>query len=338
MKIDSIYMEPFKTILIKSFKTANKKYNIRTGWYLKIESDNLVGIGEISPLNNFSPDYNLPIGEKINEIIDKIIIIMDDFSLDEYNHIIKNNLQNFPSVQFGFEIAIYDLLSKKNNLSLSKYWNINSLNKIYYNSVIDINSSILDINNVVKIKITTKSIEKNKRFFEKIFQKNEDVKLRLDFNGSLNLNKAKKWINELSNFKIEYIEQPLPSEQLIELSELRSYSKIPIAVDESITNLESAYQLIEKKSADIFIIKPMISGGYENSKKIVELGNNHNIKSIITTSLETEIGFLANLHIASALKINEHCGFSTWKFFTDKPPTYIKKNYINLSNQLGLGN
>ena len=124
----------------------------------------------------------------------------------------------------------------------------------------------------------------------------------------------------------------------MELADLCDFSNIPIAVDESITNLESAYKIIENNAADIFIIKPMISGGYFNSKKIIELANDNNIKSIITTSLETEIGFLANLHIASALNITEYCGFSTWKLFIDSPPKYVYDNYIQLPNKPGLGN
>ena len=174
-------------------------------------------------------------------------------------------------------------------------------------------------------------------FFEKIIKNHPNIKLRLDFNGSLNLNEAKKWINELSSFNIDYIEQPLPKEQILELSELHSFSKIPIAVDESIVNLDSAYKIIENNCADIFIVKPMISGGFINSKKIVELATKNNIKSIITTTLETEIGFLANAHIASALNITDYCGLSTWNLFLKNPPSYIIDNNIFISDKPGLG-
>ena len=336
MKIDSIYIEPFKTTFLEPFQAANKKYNFRKGWYLKIQSEKIIGIGEISPLQNYSPDYKLPVEKKINELIKNIKL--NNNNIDKVKKLIKNSLKDFPSIQFGIETAIYDLLSKKNNLPLSKYWNLKSTNKLNYNSIINMNSSLSNLSNIVKIKIISKSIKKNKLFFDKIFKKKSNIKLRLDFNGTLNLKDAKKWIKELSNFEIDYIEQPLPADQLAELSELRSYSNIPIAVDESITNLESAYKIIDNKSADVFIIKPMISGGYKNSKKIVELANKNNIRSVITTSLETEIGFLANFHIACALNISEYCGFSTWNIFTNKPPKYIKKNYITLSNKPGLGN
>ena len=59
--------------------------------------------------------------------------------------------------------------------------------------------------------------------------------------------------------------------------------------------------------------------GYLNTKKIVDIAEKNNIKSIITTTLESEIGFLANVHIAAALNIKEYCGFSTWNLFFKNP-------------------
>ena len=334
MKIDCIEIQSYNTPLIQPFLNSNQEYNYRSGWYLKISSEGYKGIGEIAPLENFSLDYNYMIEKKIK----KLIQISIDFTLNEMYKYISKKLKKYPSIQFGFETAIYDILSKAKNLSLSKYWNEDSLDKVFYNSILNINQSVKKVNNVVKIKISSISIEKNKFFFDKIMNLNPNVKLRLDFNGSLNLKNSKKWVKELNNYNIDYIEQPLPKEQIVELADLCSFSNIPIAVDESITDLESAYNIIENNAADIFIIKPMIAGGYFNTKKIFELGYDNNIKSIITTSLETEVGFLANIHIASALNIIEYCGFSTWNLFIENPPKYVYDNYIQLPNKSGLGN
>ena len=65
--------------------------------------------------------------------------------------------------------------------------------------------------------------------------------------------------------------------ELDRLSELREHSNIPIAVDESLTDLKSAYKIINKKAADVFIIKPMLSGGYKESKRIYNLAKQENI-------------------------------------------------------------
>ena len=79
MKIDSIEIQSYRTSFIQPFITSNQKYNYRSGWYLKISSEGYQGIGEIAPLENFSPDYNYLIEKKIT----KIIQLSSDFSLDE---------------------------------------------------------------------------------------------------------------------------------------------------------------------------------------------------------------------------------------------------------------
>ena len=333
MKIDSIIIEPFNIQMLKPFEMFNQKYFVRTGWYVKIKCENLIGHGEIAPLDGYSPDHNLYVKDKIKNIF-KNLNGLDLISLKDF---IYEKFKNYPSIQFGFETAVYDLLSKKKMIPMSQYLNQKSLKKIFSNSNLNINSDIKQLNDIVKIKITSLELDRYKLFFDKILNKFSNLKFRLDFNEILNLKEAKMWVKELSDYNIQYIEQPLPKEQVLELSDLKNYSKIPIAVDESITCLDSAYRMIENNCADIFIIKPMISGGYLNTKKIVDVAEKNNIKSIITTTLESEIGFLANVHIAAALNIKEYCGFSTWNLFFKNPPSYIVNNNVVISNKPGLG-
>ena len=107
MKIDSIEIQSYRTSFIQPFINSNQEYNYRSGWYLIINSEGYKGIGEISPLQNFSPDFNYSIEKKIK----KLIQISSDINLDEMKKYISNELQFFPSIQFGFETAIYDILS-----------------------------------------------------------------------------------------------------------------------------------------------------------------------------------------------------------------------------------
>ena len=81
----------------------------------------------------------------------------------------------------------------------------------------------------------------------------------------------------------------------------------------------------------------MISGGYRNTKEISDLGKMENIRTIITSALETNIGLMANYHIASALEISEHCGLSTWKMYGKNPFIKTNSDKIKISEIPGLG-
>ena len=67
---------------------------------------------------------------------------------------------------------------------------------------------------------------------------NPEVKFRIDINGQFDLVKAIRFCKSMEQFNIEYIEQPLPKEELEDLSGLRMHTEIPIAVDESLTDYE----------------------------------------------------------------------------------------------------
>ena len=82
----------------------------------------------------------------------------------------------------------------------------------------------------------------------------------------------------------------------------------------------------------------MISGGFTECKKIIDLAKTEKIKTIITTSLETNIGRTACLHLAAANEITESCGLSTGALFNEdtKAPA-IKNGMIQIPDIPGVG-
>ena len=129
----------------------------------------------------------------------------------------------------------------------------------------------------------------------------------------------------MEKFNIDYIEQPLPAEALEDLAELRYHTDIPIAVDESLTDFQSAEKIIEEQAADVFIIKPRVSGGFTECKKIINLARKENIRTVITSSFETAIGRSACLHLTAANEITEVCGLATGCLLSeDKPSSLIQ--------------
>ena len=142
----------------------------------------------------------------------------------------------------------------------------------------------------------------------------------------------------MENFNIEYIEQPLPKNQLDDMCELRFHTDIPIAADESITNLKSAEQIIDKQAADVFIIKPTMIGSYKQIESIINLARAEGIKPIITSLFENIVGVSACAHLASANKIHDACGLATLDLFNNNfQEISIKKGQMEIAQKNGLG-
>ena len=101
MIIDTIHLKSFKIKLYNDFKTSKKTYDFRSGWYVILVSENHKGIGEISPLKKYSPDYDKPILEKINFIINELNLIKKDFDTDYYMELLNYHLTNDPHIATG---------------------------------------------------------------------------------------------------------------------------------------------------------------------------------------------------------------------------------------------
>ena len=336
MNISQFIVKPYSIPFIKPLQTAGKTYTHREGVWLQLQWEDYVGVGEAAPLNEFSREnvkevhYAL---EGFHQAIDG-----ENFDSEDLLALLNIYTENIPSARFGLETAIFDLLSQKAGKPLALYLNPDVHTEIAVNGITGIHMPG-DGFKVMKVKVGFRNL------FDEIDQMvlltksfGEDISFRLDANGAFDLPQAIRFCKEMEAFNIDYIEQPLSADELVDLAELSYHTKIPIALDESLTDLSSAEKIIEKQAANVFIIKPMVSGGFSESKKIIQLAKEENIRTVITSSLETVIGRMACLHLAAANEITEACGLSTGDFFSeDKPTNPIQDGMLSLLNTPGMG-
>ena len=338
MNIKKIESHPYRLKCKKPFKTAKAIYENRDGFILKVHSDSFTGIGEVSPLEGFSIEslqecyYAL---EAINQTINNI----GNIERDDLFNIFDLHSMNMPSLLFGLETAIFDILSQESKLPLSKYLNNNSSNILKVNGIHGLHNPN-DGFDIIKIKLGYKNIYDDIKKMEELSDiYGEKVKFRIDVNGKLDLVKAIRFCKSMEKFNIDYIEQPIALDNFEDLSELRLHTGIKIAVDESIVDISSAYKLIDNQCVDIFIIKPMRLGKYSTINKIIEIAQENEIECIITNMFDSAINRMACIHFALSNNISNECGISADNLFDSdlgKTPN-IKNGKITINDSSGLG-
>ena len=336
MKISHFEVIPYSIPFIKPLQTAGETYTHREGIWLKLQSEKFTGFGEAAPLSGFSREtlkevhYAL---EGFHQAIEG-----ENFESDELFSLIEVHSQNIPSVRFSLETAIYDILAKEAELPLAKYCNPSAKTEIPVNGMTGVHFPG-DGFSIIKVKVGFRNIFdeiENMEYLTKSF--GEDIQFRLDANGAFDLPKAIRFCKGMEKFNIDYIEQPLPANNLEDLAELTYHTEISIAVDESLTDFTSAEKIINEQAAQVFVIKPMASGGFTECEKIIHLAQAETIRTVITSSLETSIGRAACLHLVLANEITEVCGLATGCLLSeDKPLSPILGGKIGLSESLGLG-
>ena len=336
MMINQFEVTPYSIPFVKPLQTAKGTYTHREGVWLKLQWEDIMGSGEAAPLQEFSHE-NL---KEVNYALEGFhqTIEGESYDSDDLQSLIEIHTQDIPSARFALETAVYDLLAQRSNNNIAKFLNPN------YRSIITVNG-IAGLHlpgdgfKVIKVKMGFRSIFDEIENMEHLTQSyGEDVQFRLDLNAALDLPRAIRFCKEMEKFNIDYVEQPLAVDNLEDLAELRYHTNISIAVDESLTDYNSAERIIEMQAADVFILKPMVSGGFTECKKIIELVKSNNLRSVITSSLETSIGQTACLHLAAANEISEACGLATGDLLSEDTSQFsIEDGIASISNLPGLG-
>ena len=257
-----------------------------------------------------------------------------EYSVDLQELLLLSEVHGFeiPSVQFALDCAIYDLFSRSKKQALAEYLNSNYLKSININSIYSDRACIDKLDTqVLKIKINESNIFAIKEKLDKIIvDYPSKTKLRLDFNESLDLIRAIRIFKELEPYNIDNIEQPLDRKNIDDSHDLRMSVNIPIALDESVTSYESVKNIIQEGTADVIVIKPMLTGSFKEIGKIIDYCQSEGVRTIITSSFETSIAQSHIINLTASFRIKEHCGIFNIKLFEEDFLAPINQDQISL--------
>ena len=338
MIIDSIKISSYKIFFKKKYRNSKFCIKERNGWIISISSNDIIGYGDACPLDEFSNESY----EQAGYGLQGFKLAMDginDIDFEEALQLASAHGEMQPSVQFAIEIALYDLQSKLKNNSLHEFLNSKSskIIKVCKYSIDNLTSSS-EI--TLKIKMTDNNlfdqIDKIDRLIDKYDNK---IKLRLDFNESLDLPRAIRFCKMIEGKPIDYIEQPLPRDKFEDMYELSLHTETPLAADEMISNIDSLNRALEFECASVFILKPMLIGGILSCQKMIDIIKSESKRYNISSLLESNVGRLAYLNLCSAFNIEEESGIATDVFFKNDVCNFpdSKNGIIKIGNKLGIG-
>lgn len=113
------------------------------------------------------------------------------------------------------------------------------------------------------------------------------AKLRLDANGGLTLDAAKRWLGWCDRTaQIEFLEQPLPPDQFDQMLQLSQQFSTPIALDESVASIAQLQTCHTQGWKGIFVVKAAIAGSPLRLRRFVQT---HQLDVVWSSALETAI-------------------------------------------------
>ena len=149
-------------------------------------------------------------------------------------------------------------------------------------------------------------------------------------------------LQELDNYDLLMIEQPLAAGDLVDHAKLQRMLKTPICLDESITDLRDARHALELEACRIVNIKLGRVGGHESARAIQEFAGFQNIPVWCGGMLETGIGRAHNIAMSTLAGFTLPGDISAsaryWeKDIIDPPVTVSPQGKIQAPSGSGIG-
>jgi o-succinylbenzoate synthase len=299
----------FSLPLKKPFITASGSFNHRKGLLIHVRNDALSCWAEASPLPGLSQ-------ESLSDVITAAPQIVQCISEN------RNIIKGLPSLKFAADCILWKLYAGYLSnvfLPVSRKIPINMAYGIYGSTVSEVLRDVIRDYRLgyrtFKFKVGVDP-DSDESLISAVRQTFPDVNIRIDANCSWTFETAKMILNQWKKYHIEYCEEPVQRSDPEQLKELRISTGIPVAADESVRNTGDAGKLIRYRSVDYLILKPALIGAIENFINICELAASNNIKTVVTTSLESGVGRLWTCAMASVLKSRTAMGLATGFLFS----------------------
>lgn len=304
-------------------------------WFIKLEHNEKIGIGECGILRSLSFDDRPNYEEKLKWVVENIHLGKEK---------LWEELIEWPSIQFGIEQAFLSLESNNPFILFPSEFTrgeksiaINGLiwmgEESYMKEQID--EKIRAGFKCVKLKIGAIDFEKELGLLRYIRQHftPEDIELRVDANGGFSKSEALSKLSQLAELKLHSIEQPIKQKQHDSMSALCFNSLLPIALDEEligVTRYEDKVKLLDKIKPQYIILKPSLVGGIKGSMEWIKLAKDRNIGWWVTSALEGNIGLNAIAQWTYTLATELPQGLGTGALYTNnfESPLEVKNGEL----------
>jgi len=256
------------------------------------------GIGEAAPSQYYGESADTVI-QCLNKVKDQLGD--DPFQIESIlSRLDKKIARNF-SAKAAIDMALHDLVAKRLNIPLYQLLGLDGKIPL-------VTSYTIGIDTPEKMKEKTKQAKDFLVYKVKVGVENDmemvkavrevtDAKIRVDANAGWSAEEALEKINQLKEYEIEFVEQPVDPQDKAGLKKIKEKAETPIIIDE---------QLMTSKDIPDFVglcdginIKLAKCGGIREALRMIHVAKAHGLKVMLGCMIESSVGIAAAAHLGS---------------------------------------
>jgi o-succinylbenzoate synthase len=318
LRITRVWAVPYALPLCRPLRTAHETIAVRRGFVVWVrDNTGCWGAGEAAPLQGFGmesleecaaalsaweaalPGKEIPLPSEWSPQLPAVLGIIPDRT-------------HCPAARHGLECALVDLVSQAHGMPLARWLHPGAATTVSVNATLiavspeeaarEAEAAVRQGFGTLKLKAAVAGDDADVRRVAAVRRTvDAAVRLRVDANGGWSEQQARRMLERLAPYGIEYLEQPVPAQNLPALARLAADSPVPIAADEAVSTEAGALEVLRLRAARVLVLKPMALGGLLATLRIVRQASAAGIPAVLTTMLEGAYGRTAALHAAAAL-------------------------------------
>jgi galactonate dehydratase len=165
--------------------------------------------------------------------------------------------------------------------------------------------------------------------------------LAVDLHGRYDMATGKRVAKELEPFKLLFLEEPVPAENVDAMRDVRESTHTPICCGENVFLRHGFRTILEKRAADIIMPDIQKCGGLLESRKIADMAHTYYVP-FAPHCVVSPIGTMASCHVCAAvpnfLILEWHWiqRLELWKNFV-KEGEIIERGFVTIPERPGIG-
>jgi o-succinylbenzoate synthase len=346
MRIKSIRIAETDLLLKKPFQTARGPIESRRCLILAIEEQNgAIGLGEISPLPGFGTEDWDAAFEVIGKLQGRKDYPACGHTIEEFatwRERVGLFSITHPASCFGVECALLSIAAQLEEVNPPELLSSNPLDHIQVNALIgggepdevllEVKEAVKAGYTTVKLKVGEHSLREDLELLQVINERNPAVRVRLDANEAWPVAGTIAFLDVAAGFRLEYVEDPVPPEQMMELFTLSTPETFKIGLDEAARDVDEMAALLKavKRSSNVVVIlKPMRLGSFTALRDQAAAARSRSAAVVITGMFESSLGLSYEALCAGAFGSAKFAhGLGTASYLTgdmlDKPLNPVK--------------
>lgn len=283
-----------------TFTISRQSFNVKSSMIVELKDGDISGYGEASE----NPYYHKTLENMFNDLLNckDIIEQHNDITPEEFWNKIFPCLKEDMFALCALDLAYNDLYARKKGKKLYELWNYNIDNNPISNYTIGIDTIDKMVAKmketpwpIYKIKLGTKEdIE-----IVKELRKHTDAVFRIDANCAWTADETIKNAIELKKLGVEFLEQPLPVEDIKGARKVFLESVLPIIADESCQIEDDVAKCYNHfHGINIKLVK---CGGLTPARRMLKEAKELGMKTMVGCMTESSVGISAIAHLLPEL-------------------------------------